>query len=47
MTSVEKGLSYELLPVARASAEHYAMHPFARMPVLEHDGRFVTEASRS
>ena len=43
MTCVEKGLSYELLPVARASAEHYAMHPFARMPVLEHDGRFVTE----
>jgi glutathione S-transferase len=43
MTCIEKGLSYELVPVARGSAEHYAMHPFARMPVLEHDGKFVTE----
>lgn len=43
MTCIEKGLSYELVPVSRGSAEHYAMHPFARMPILEHDGRLVTE----
>jgi glutathione S-transferase len=43
MTCVEKGLAYELVPVSRGSAEHYALHPFARMPVLEHDGKLVTE----
>jgi glutathione S-transferase len=43
MTCIEKDLAYELVPVARGSAEHYAMHPFARMPILEHDGKFVTE----
>jgi hypothetical protein len=47
MTCIEKGLSYELVPVARGSAEHYVMHPFARMPILEHDGKLVTEGSRS
>jgi glutathione S-transferase len=40
----EKGVEYELVPVARGSEEHRAMHPFAKMPVLEHDGRFVAES---
>jgi glutathione S-transferase len=44
MTCVEKGVDYELVPLNRGSAEHAAMHPFTRMPVLEHDGRFVIEA---
>jgi glutathione S-transferase len=43
MTCVEKGLEYELVPVARGTAGHAAMHPFSRMPVLEHDGKFITE----
>jgi len=44
MTCVEKGVDYELVPLNRGSDEHAAMHPFTRMPVLEHDGRFVIEA---
>jgi glutathione S-transferase len=43
MTAVEKGVDFELVPLARFSPEHEAMHPFAKMPVLEHDGRFVIE----
>ena len=43
MTCVEKGVEYELVPLARGSAEHAAMHPFSRMPILEHDGRIITE----
>jgi glutathione S-transferase len=43
MTCLEKGGEYELVPVARGSAEHFAMHPFARMPVLEADGRYIPE----
>ena len=35
MTCLEKGTEYELVPVAYGSAEHFAMHPFGRMPVLE------------
>jgi len=44
MTCVEKGVDYELVPLNRGSDEHAAMHPFTRMPVLEHGGRFVIEA---
>jgi len=43
MTCAEKGVEYELVPVKRFSDEHEAMHPFKRMPVLEHDGRVLTE----
>ncbi len=44
MTCIEKGVEYELVPIAYGSAEHTAMHPFGRIPVLEHDGRVITEA---
>lgn len=44
MTCVEKHLDYELVPVARGSEEHAALHPFQRMPILEHDGRLVFES---
>ena len=43
MTCIEKGVEYELLPIAYGSEEHFAMHPFGRIPVLEHDGRLITE----
>ena len=43
MTCLEKGGEYELVPVARGSAEHFAMHPFGRMPVLEVGGQFIPE----
>ena len=43
MTCLEKGGEYELVPVAYGSAEHFAMHPFGRMPVLEVGGRLIPE----
>jgi glutathione S-transferase len=43
MTCVEKGVAYELVPVAYGSDDHAALHPFRRMPVLEHDGAVISE----
>jgi glutathione S-transferase len=43
MACIEKGVEYELVPIAYGSADHAAMHPFSRIPVLEHDGRIITE----
>jgi glutathione S-transferase len=43
MVAIEKGIDYELVPIARGSAEHEAMHPFKKMPVVEYDGRLITE----
>ena len=43
MTCIEKGIDYELVPVDRASADYAALHPFTRMPVLEHSGSVVIE----
>jgi glutathione S-transferase len=42
----EKGARYRLAPVAPGtlrSPEHLARHPFARVPVLEHDGFMLYE----
>ena len=44
MTCVEKGIDYALIPVHRGSAEHEALHPFMRMPVLEAGGRTIVES---
>jgi glutathione S-transferase len=38
MTCVEKGVAYELVPVAYGSPAHGELHPFRRMPILEVDG---------
>jgi len=43
MTCVEKGVAYELAPIAYGSAEHTAMHPFGRIPILEHSTKIITE----
>jgi glutathione S-transferase len=43
MTCIEKSVEYELVPIAYGSAEHTAMHPFGRIPVLEHGARIITE----
>jgi glutathione S-transferase len=44
MTCVEKGLDYELVPVARGTDEHGALHPFRRMPILEVAGATIFES---
>lgn len=36
MTCIEKDVAYELVPVTRGSAEHVALHPYMRMPILDH-----------
>lgn len=35
MTCVEKAIAYETVPIAYGSAEHGALHPFRRIPVVE------------
>jgi glutathione S-transferase len=44
MVCVEKEIAYELVPIAYGGAEHRRMHPFAKIPVLEHEGTLITEA---
>jgi glutathione S-transferase len=44
MTCVEKGITYELVPIDRGSAAHAALHPFLRMPILEIDGTIIVES---
>jgi len=36
MTCVEKGVSHELAPIALGSDAHRALHPFCKVPILEH-----------
>lgn len=42
---VEKGVPYTLAPAKMRSPEYAALHPFRKMPVLEHDGFRVWEAA--
>jgi glutathione S-transferase len=43
MTCVEKGVQYELVPIAYGSDEHGALHPFRRIPVLEGPAGVIVE----
>ena len=43
MACIEKGVPYDLVPIAYGSAEHAALHPFVRIPVLEHGDTVVRE----
>jgi glutathione S-transferase len=44
MACIEKGIDYELVPVAYGSRAHGALHPFRRMPILElDDGALIIE----
>lgn len=40
----EKGLDYSLVPARLRSAEYTALHPWRKMPALDHDGFRVFEA---
>ena len=44
MTCVEKGIPYELVPVARGTDAHGELHPFRRMPILEAGGLLLVES---
>jgi glutathione S-transferase len=41
----EKGVSYELIPLGYRSPEHLKLHPFGKMPVLQHDRHFLYETA--
>lgn len=43
MACLEKGVAYELVPIAYGSPAHAALHPFTRIPVLEHGDVVVFE----
>jgi glutathione S-transferase len=43
MTCVEKGIDYELVPVAYGTEAHGELHPFRRMPILETGGARIIE----
>jgi glutathione S-transferase len=39
----EKGLTYEFVPVTYRSPEHLKLHPFGKMPMLQHGDKFIYE----
>jgi glutathione S-transferase len=41
----EKCVSYDLAPLAYRSPEHLKLHPFGKMPVLQHGDFFVYESA--
>ncbi len=41
----EKGVSYDLAPLAYRSPEHLKLHPFGKMPVLQHGDFFLYESA--
>jgi glutathione S-transferase len=41
----EKGVSYDLVPLAYRSPEHLTLHPFGKMPVLQHGEHFLYETA--
>ena len=41
----EKGVSYELVPLEYRSPEHLKLHPFGKMPVLQHGSHFLYETA--
>jgi glutathione S-transferase len=44
MTCIEKGIDYELVPIADVRGSgHGALHPFRRMPIAEIDGALIIE----
>lgn len=41
----EKGVSYEFVPLEYRSPEHLKLHPFGKMPVLQHGEHFLYETA--
>jgi len=43
MAAIEVGVDYELVPLAYGKPEHFALHPFGKMPVLGNGEESVYE----
>lgn len=43
MAAIELGVEHELKPIAYGKPEHFALHPFGKMPILTNDGDAVFE----
>ena len=43
LTCEGKGVSYQLEPVEFGSARHLALHPFGKIPILEHGSTRIFE----
>lgn len=43
MAAIEKAIAYELVPVAYGKPEHFALHPFGKMPAMTHRDMRVFE----
>lgn len=43
MACIEKGVDYELVPIEYGGPAHLALHPFSRIPVLEHGDTVIFE----
>ena len=41
----EKGVSYDIVPIVYRSPEHLALHPFGKMPVMQHGDFFLYETA--
>jgi glutathione S-transferase len=39
----EKGVSYDVAPLVYGSSEHLRLHPFGKMPVMQHNRLFLYE----
>ena len=43
MAAIEVGADYQLLPLAYGKPEHFALHPFGKMPALSNGSETVFE----
>lgn len=43
LVAAEKGVSYELQPLTLGSPEHLKLHPFGKMPVMQHGDAILFE----
>ena len=45
LAAEEKGITHELLPIEFGSDDHKALHPFAKIPIMDHGDNRLYETS--
>jgi glutathione S-transferase len=43
MAAIELGIDHKLVPIVYGSPEHFALHPFGKMPIMTHGETVVFE----